>query len=111
MSDFDILKLLASWSGMGLLVTALVQGAKRAFKKVEGNEAILSLVLGPILAVVAKASGAMTLNGGWSGWAVAIIGGLLVGVGGQVIHDKFWNPVSHVIPERKKDDKKEGDVA
>ncbi len=111
MTDFEILKLLGSWGGIAIVTTAIVQALKKAFTFADGNEPKIALLVGPLLAVAAKFAGVIAQTPGAAGWVVAVVGGILAGgVGGQIVHDKFWNPVAKLLPKGGKDGKKEEDV-
>jgi len=93
----ELLKLLATWPGIAILVTLLVQIAKNIKWVDDKREPQVAVVLGAILAVTAKASGLMVIGVGWSGYLIAVIGGILAGgIGGQ-IHDYAVNPIAGMV--------------
>lgn len=88
--EFDLTTL----GGVLALTVLLVNIGKVSFPKLFADrEALASLVIGELLAVVSHAAGMLAPDGGLKGWVTVIIGGLLAGGAAQVAHDKIVNPL------------------
>lgn len=83
---------LTSWAGATVIVMTLVSAIKAGWKGwADGKEARLALVLGIVVGIAAKLTGAMAFEPGAAGWVHAILGGVLCGISAQIAHDKALN--------------------
>lgn len=90
MMDFN----LTSWAGATVVVMALVSAVKAGWKSwASGKEARLALVLGILVGIAAKLTGAMHFDPGAAGWVGAILGGIMCGIAAQATHDYALNPI------------------
>ena len=97
---------LTSVAGAVLVVLTLVSGIKAGWPAwTEGKEARLSLALGLLVAVAAKLTHAMFPDPGVVGWVQTVVGGLAIGIGAQLAHDKALN----AMKARKTDPPAAGD--
>lgn len=88
--DFD----LTSWAGATVVVMTLVSAVKAGWKGwAAGKEARLSLVLGIVVGLAARLTGAMAFDPGAAGWVHAILGGVMCGIAAQATHDYALNPI------------------
>jgi len=96
MMNFD----LTSWAGLTAMILATVSGLKKAFPTwVNGKEEFLAIVLGIVLGLAAKATGALSTPAGAQGWIYAALGGVAAGLSAQVAHDKLLNPLIKKEPK------------
>lgn len=81
-------------SAMGLagIVFVTVFGMKFAFREwATGKEAKIALAAGLVASFAAFASGMADYGTGVSAIVMAVVNGVIAGVGGQILHDKGWN--------------------
>jgi len=87
-----VLKFLASYGGLAVLVTFLVSGMKALWRPwVEKKEGHLTIALSFPIGIVAKLATDFYGPGNFASWALHIFILAFVAVGSAAFHDKFLN--------------------
>lgn len=93
-------ELLLKLAGLVAAVLVTTEAIGRLFK---APKDLVSVLTGPVVALLANASGVIDFPGdGWQGYAAALLYGLACGAGAGIVNDYMVKPVAALGPDSSK---------